>query len=210
MLLKRYFFAGLLVWLPIIITLYVISFLVNLLDRSVNILPTAYRPDALLGIHIPGFGVVLSLIILFATGIFVTNFLGRKLIAIWEKVLAKIPFVRSIYSSSKQVIETVFSSNGQAFRKVLLVEYPRKGCWSIAFQTATSAAEIYNHVGEELVTIFIPTTPNPTSGFLVVFPKKDIIELNMSVDDALKMVISLGVIQPVTVVTNMQKVADRL
>jgi len=194
--LKRYFLAGLLVWLPIIITLYVIGFLVSLLDQTVNILPPSYRPDVLLGMHIPGFGVVLSLLVLFLTGMLVTNFLGRKLVALWEKILARIPLVRSIYSSSKQVIETLFSSNGQAFRKVLLVEYPRQGCWSIAFQTGSGTMELRDQVGQELITLFVPTTPNPTSGFLIVVPKDAVLELQMSVDDALKMVISLGVIQP--------------
>ncbi|MDF2867247.1 MAG: hypothetical protein K0S11_717 [Gammaproteobacteria bacterium] len=207
---RRYFFAGLLVWLPIIITLYVIGFLVGLLDRSVNILPMAYHPDALLGVHIPGFGVVLSFMVLFVTGMLVTNFLGRKLVAFWEKILARIPLVRSIYSSSKQVIETLFSSNGQAFRKVLLVEYPRKGCWSIAFQTGAGTTELRDHLGEELVTLFVPTTPNPTSGFLIIVPKKDITELSMSVDDALKMVISLGVIQPTSAVINIQQASKNL
>ena len=207
---RRYFFAGLLVWLPIIITLYIIGFLVGLLDSSVHVLPAAYRPDALFGVHIPGFGVILSLLVLFITGMLVTNFLGRKLVALWEKILARIPLVRSIYSSSKQVIETLFSSNGQAFRKVLLVEYPRKGCWSIAFQTGAGNTELRDHVGEELVTLFVPTTPNPTSGFLIIVPKQDIIELNMSVDDALKMVISLGVIQPASAVTNIQRASKHL
>ena len=184
--LKRYFLAGLLVWLPIIITLYVIGFLVSLLDQTVNILPPSYRPDVLLGMHIPGFGVVLSLLVLFLTGMLVTNFLGRKLVALWEKILARIPLVRSIYSSSKQVIETLFSSNGQAFRKVLLVEYPRQGCWSIAFQTGSGTMELRDQEGQELITLFVPTTPNPTSGFLIVVPKDAVLELQMSVDDALK------------------------
>lgn len=207
--LRRYFFAGLLLWLPIIITFYVLSFLVGLLDQSVNLLPAAYRPDVLLGFHLPGLGVILSLVVVFTTGMLITNILGRKLVEFWEKILARIPLVRSIYSSSKQVIETLFSSNGQAFRRVLLVEYPRAGCWSIAFQTGTGTSELHNKVGQPLLTLFVPTTPNPTSGFLIVVPKKDVIELNMSVDEALKMVISLGVIQPTGGIVDMKQ-AEKL
>jgi uncharacterized membrane protein len=193
---RRYFLAGLLVWLPIIITFYILSFLVKILDKSLNFLPVAYRPDVWLGVHVPGVGVILSLLVILTTGLMVTNLLGRKLISFWEKVLARIPLVRSIYGSAKQVIDTLFSSNGQAFRKVLLVEYPRKGCWSIAFKTGAGTAELHSKVGENLITLFVPTTPNPTSGFLIIVPKDEIIELKMSVDEALKMVISLGVIQP--------------
>ncbi len=202
MTIKRYFLAGLLIWLPIIITFYILSFLVSLLDKSLNVLPAAYRPDMWLGIHIPGFGVILSLLVVFTTGLLLTNLLGRRLVSLWEKILARIPLVRSIYGSTKQVVETIFSSNGQAFRKVLLVEYPRKGCWSIAFQTGAGTAELHTKVGEDLLTLYVPTTPNPTSGFLIIVPKKDTMELKMSVDAALKMVISLGVIHPASIETN--------
>lgn len=194
--LRRYFIGGLLVWLPIWITLVVINFLVNLLDSSLALIPKAYLPEALVGFHIPGLGVVLSALILLTTGMLVTNFLGRRLVLLSEAVLARIPLVRTIYTSSKQVIDTIFSTQGDSFRKVLLVEYPRKGMWSIAFQTAGAIPSIQTHIGEEMVTIFIPTTPNPTAGFMMMVPCKDVIELNMSVEQAFKLIVSLGVVQP--------------
>lgn len=160
------------------------------------LLPTAYQPEKLLGMHIPGLGVVLSLILLLVTGIIARNFLGQRLVSFGEKILAKIPLVRSIYNASKQVIHALFASNGQAFRKVLLIEYPRKGLWSIAFLTSTNHSEIDTHTGEEMLSVFVPTTPNPTSGFLIIVPKREAIELTMTIDEALKFVISLGVMQP--------------
>ena len=194
--LRRYLIAGLLVWLPVWATLLVIGFIVRLLDKTMALIPAAYRPEALLGFYIPGFGVILSLILLLATGVLATNFLGEKLVLWGEGLLARIPLVRSIYHAVKQVVQTIFSSNSQAFRKVLLVEYPRKGLWSIAFQTATTSTKVDSYTEDHMLTIFLPTTPNPTSGFLMLIPKKDVIELDMSIDEALTMVISLGVMQP--------------
>jgi uncharacterized membrane protein len=161
------------------------------------LLPKAYQPAQLFGFNLPGLGLVLTVLIVFFTGMLVTNFLGRKLVALWDAIVDRIPLVRSIHNAVKQVANTVFAKDGQSFRKVFLVEYPRKGLWSIAFQTGGAAEEIENHVMEGMVTLFIPTTPNPTSGFLITVSRKDIIELEMSVDQALKYVISLGVVQPV-------------
>lgn len=195
--LRRYLIAGLLVWVPILVTIFVIRFIINLLDQSLSLLPVKFQPDSLVGLHIPGLGLVLSLLILFFTGMLMTNFLGRQLMELWDKGVNRIPLVRSVYMGVKQVMNTIFSPSGNAFRKVLLVEYPRKGMWSIAFQTGDSIEIANNAVQKDMVTIFIPTTPNPTSGFLMMVPSDEVILLNMSVDQALKFVISLGVVQPI-------------
>lgn len=199
---RRYILAGLVVWLPIVVTFIVLRFVIELLDKTMALLPNAYRPDTLLGVHIPGLGVILSLLIIFLTGIIATNYFGQRLVDFGEKILARIPLVRSIYNASKQVIHALFASNSQAFRKVLLVEYPRKGMWSIAFLTgSTDGSVISSHTEEEMISLFIPTTPNPTSGFLIMVPKNEAIEMSMTVDEALKFIISLGVMQPTTAVT---------
>jgi len=194
---KRYLMAGLLVWAPIWITFLVIEFLLELFDRITNYIPSEYRPETWLGHHIPGIGLLIVLVILFFTGMFLTNVFGRYLINVGERILAKIPLVRSIYNGVKQVLHTMLSSSGnRAFSKVLLVKYPHSGTWTIAFQTAITNGEVRERVGEDLVTVYVPTTPNPTSGYMLMVPIKDAIELKMSVDEALKLVISLGVIQP--------------
>jgi len=192
---RSYLLAGLVVWLPIIVTFVVLRFMIELLDKSIALLPFAYQPEQLFGFHLPGFGVLFSLVLLFVTGLLAANFLGQHLMRWGEAVLDRIPLVRSIYSATKQVMETVFSNNSQAFRKVLLVEYPRKGMWTIAFQTGRANLEIETHTGQEMLSIFVPTTPNPTSGFLMMIAKSEVKELSMSIDDALKLVISLGVMQ---------------
>ncbi len=199
--LRGYLLAGLVVWLPIVVTFVVVRFIVDILDNTIALLPNAYQPEKLLGVKIPGFGVILSLVLLILTGMLAKNFLGERLVAWGEAVLARIPLVRSIYNAAKQVINAVFATNSQAFRKVLLVEYPRKGSWSIAFQTGTASNEISNHTGEEMVSLFIPTTPNPTSGFLILVPKQETIELTMTIEEALKFIISLGVMQSQNVLT---------
>lgn len=206
---KSYIIAGLLVWLPIWITLLVIRFIVELLDNSLLLLPMAYRPEQLFGFNVPGLGVVLSVAVVLLTGMLVTNFLGRKLIVIWDAIIDRIPLVRSVYNAVKQVASTLFAKDGQSFRKVFLIEYPRKGIWSIAFQSGTVSEEIQEHTGETMLTLFVPTTPNPTSGFLMMVPKKEAVELQMSVDQALRLVISLGVVQPpVTVLPKSKEVAN--
>lgn len=193
---RRYIVAGLLVWAPIMVTLLVIRFIVELLDGTLSLLPNAYQPEQLIGFNIPGLGVLLSVSIVFFTGMMVTNILGKKLIHLGELLVDRIPLVRSIYNAVKQVATTIFAKDGQAFKKVYLVEYPRKGMWSIAFQTGNCAEEVEKHIGQKMLTIFIPTTPNPTSGFLMMIPMSEGIELDMTVDQALKLVISLGVVQP--------------
>lgn len=194
---RKYFISGLLVWLPIWVTLLVIKFLVDLLSKSLLLLPPEYQPDKLLGVHIPGMGVVLTVFVIILTGMFAANFIGGKLLALGDYIMGRIPLVRSVYTGVKQVTQTLFTPGGQSFRKVLLVEYPCAGVWSVAFQTGETSKEIEGALkSEPMVTYFIPTTPNPTSGFLMMAPKSKVVELNMSVDQALKFVISLGVVQP--------------
>jgi len=193
---RRYLIAGLLVWVPLGITLWVLNALVSALDQTLLLVPESLRPDNLLGFHIPGFGVLLSFVILLGTGVLAANFFGARLIATWESLLARIPFVKSIYLSVKQVSDTVLSDQGTAFRKALLVEFPRPGCWMIAFQTGTPAAAVASHLSGEYVSIYVPTTPNPTGGYFVIVPTSAVHELDMSVDDALKYIISMGVVAP--------------
>jgi uncharacterized membrane protein len=194
---RKYFISGLLVWLPIWITILAIRFLVDILDSTMSLLPKKYQPDTLLGMHVPGIGVLITLVVILITGVIVANFLGRAIISLWDSLIGRIPIVRSVYSSVKQVSQTLFTPGGQSFRKVFLVEYPRKGSWTIAFQTADASPEILMATGhKEMVSLYVPTTPNPTSGFLLLLPRVEIVEVNMSVEQALKFVISLGVVQP--------------
>lgn len=196
--LRRYFISGLLVWVPIWVTILVIKFLTDLLDNVLRLAPKKYQPDVILGFHIPGIGVVIILLVIFFTGAIAANFIGSRLVSLWDSFVGRIPLVRTIYMGVKQVMQTLFTPGGQSFRKVLLVEYPRQGMWSIAFQTGDATSEVQNSLdGEPMVSLFIPTTPNPTSGFLMMMPKKKVIELKMSVEQALKFVISLGVMQPI-------------
>lgn len=194
--LKRYLIAGLLVWIPLWATAVVIAFVVELLDKTVALLPDQYQPMNLIGINIPGIGIVISFVVLLLTGMIATNFLGEMLVGLGEKIVKRIPLVGSIHQAVKQVMQTIFSTSNQSFRKVLLVEYPRKGLWSIAFQTAATSSMVADLSGGDKITIFIPTTPNPTSGFLMLVDKSEVKELDISIDDALKMIISLGVVQP--------------
>ena len=193
---KKYIIAGLLVWVPLGVTILVIKLLVDVLDQTLLLLPDRLQPEALFGFKIPGLGVALSVIIVLATGIVVANLFGRQLIQFWESMLARIPFVSKIYTGVKQVLETVLSSQGQAFRKVLLVEYPRRGMWTLAFQSSSETGEAQFKTGKEVINVFVPTTPNPTSGFFIMIPREDTVELEMSVDDGLKMIISAGLVVP--------------
>ena len=193
---KRYLIAGLLVWVPLGVTAMVVKLLVGMMDQTLLWLPKKYQPDVLLGFHIPGLGVALTAIVVLITGMVVANLFGRKLVQIWENMLARIPLVRTIYTGVKQILETVFSSQGQAFRKVLLIEYPRKGLWTLGFQSGTTRGEAQARTGVEVINVFVPTTPNPTSGFFIMVPKDEVIELDMEVDDGLKMIISAGVVVP--------------
>lgn len=194
---RKYFISGLLVWLPIIITLFVIKFLVDLLSKSLLLLPHDVQPDVLLGRHIPGIGVIITLVVIFLTGLFAANFIGRRLLELGDAIMSRIPLIRSVYNGVKQVTETLFKPGGTSFRKVLLVEYPLAGVWSLAFQTGEVGRDIQGSLEvEPMVSYFIPTTPNPTSGFLMMAPKSRVKELDMTVDQALKFIISLGVMQP--------------
>lgn len=193
--LRRYLMAGLLVWVPLGVTLLIVAFLVDLMDQTLRLLPESLQPENLLGFRIPGLGAVLTAVIVFVTGMIVTNLFGMQLFNIGERILQRIPLVRSIYASVKQVTESMFSS-GKSFRKVVLVEYPRKGMWSLAFQTGTGAEEVRDKTGRDVTNVFIPTTPNPTSGFFLMVPREDVVELDMSVDEGLKMLLSVGVVVP--------------
>ncbi len=194
--LRRYLITGLLIWVPVVITLWVLSLVVGTLDQVLVLLPKHWQPDALFGFHVPGFGVVVTLTVLFLTGVLVSNYLGRQLLRVWEQALARIPVVKTIYTSVKQVSDTLFSSSGQAFRKALLVQYPHQGSWTIAFQTGSPGRGVKEHLDGDFVSVYVPTTPNPTSGFFLMMPKRDVVELDMSVDEALKYIISMGVVAP--------------
>ncbi|MGD8912966.1 MAG: DUF502 domain-containing protein [Candidatus Thiodiazotropha sp.] len=195
--LRRYLVAGLLVWLPLGATFLVINLLVGWMDNSLLLLPEAYRPDNLFGFHIPGLGVLLSLLILLLTGLVAANLLGSKIVSMWERLLARIPLVRSVYSAVKQMVETMFADKGNSFRKVILVEFPRRGLWTLAFLTSDESGAVQRATGQDVVNVYIPTTPNPTGGYFVLVPKEDIRELDMSVDDGLKMLLSMGAVNPV-------------
>ena len=196
MYLRKYFMAGLLVLIPIAITVWVLGTVINAMDGVLHILPKAWHPDLLIGTHIPGFGVILALLIVILTGFLAANFLGKRVLVWWDKFLNRIPVVRSIYGSVKQVSDTLFSDGGNAFRKALLVQYPRAGMWTIAFQTGTPSPEVAKLLTPDYVSVYIPTTPNPTSGFFIMLPMADVIPLDMSVDEALKYVVSMGVVSP--------------
>jgi uncharacterized membrane protein len=194
--LRRYIVAGILVWLPIGVTLFLLRILVGMLDRSLVLIPQQYRPEEIIGFAIPGLGLLLTLLILLVTGVLAANIVGRSMVGFWESLLERIPIVRSVYSAAKNFAEIVFSDSSQSFKKVLLIQYPRKGLYSLAFQTSSQLGEVQGRTGEEVICTFVPTTPNPTSGVIIIVPRKDVIELDMDVDEALKMIISLGVVVP--------------
>ena len=194
---RKYIITGLLIWIPLVITIWVLKLVVDTLDQTVQLVPAEWRTEALLGVHVPGLGVILTLVIVFVTGVLATNFLGARLVALWNGILNRIPVVNSIYSSVKQISDTLFSSSGQAFRKALLVQWPREGMWTIAFQTGVPGGDVVNHLKGDFVSVYVPTTPNPTGGYFVMLPRADVIELDMSVDDVLKYIISMGVVSPV-------------
>lgn len=194
--LRKWLFAGLLVVLPVAITVWVLQWILGTLDQTLLILPGAWQPDRLLGIHIPGFGVLLALVILLVVGAITSNFLGRRLLAWSESLFTRIPVVRSIYSGVKQVSDTLFSENGNAFRTAVLVQWPREGVWTIGFVTGSPGGDVPNHLQGEYLSVYVPTTPNPTGGYFVMLRKSECIELRMSVDEALRYVISMGVVAP--------------
>jgi len=196
LLVRRYFITGLLIWVPLVITLWVLDLLVSTMDQSLRLLPVEWQTESWLGVHIPGLGVVLTLVIVFASGVLAANIIGQRMVKFWEGVLARIPVVNSIYIGVKQVSDTLFAPGGQAFRKALLVQWPSPGMWTIAFLTGTPGGDVANHLKGDYVSIYVPTTPNPTGGYFVMVAREAVIELDMSVDAALKYIISMGVASP--------------
>lgn len=193
---KKYLITGLLIWIPLVITIWVLKLVVDTLDQTLLLLPPALRTESWLGMHIPGMGVLLTVLIVLVTGILAANFIGERLVRIWDELIHRIPFVSSIYSSVKQVSDTLFSSGGQAFRKALLVQWPREGMWTIGFLTGTPGGDVANHLRGDFLSVYVPTTPNPTGGYFVIVARRDVIELDMSVDQALTYIISMGVVAP--------------
>jgi uncharacterized membrane protein len=193
---RKYFVTGLLILVPLVITLWVLNLIIGTMDQSLLLLPEKWRPEAFLGFHIPGLGTILTLVVIFVTGLATRNFIGRRLVLVWEALVIRIPVVRSIYSSVKQVSDTLFSSSGNAFRKALLIQYPREGCWTIGFLTGVPGGDVKNHLKDDFVSVYVPTTPNPTSGFFLMLKRTDTIELDMQVDEALKYIVSMGVVTP--------------
>ena len=193
---RRYFVAGLLVWIPLGITLWVLKLLVDVMDQSLLLLPESYRSDAMFGFHVPGLGIILTVAIVLATGALAANFFGQKLLDFGHDILTRIPIVRSIYGGVKQISDTLFSPEGKAFRRAVLVRYPHAGAWTVALVTGTPQNEVAEILGREQISVFVPTTPNITSGFFLIVPRSETIELEMSVDAALKYIISMGVAEP--------------
>jgi uncharacterized membrane protein len=196
--LRKWLFAGLLVIVPLMITLAVLKWIVGTLDQTLLILPNGWQPDHVLGFHIPGFGVVLTLAILLAAGAVTSNFVGKKLVKWGDAVLVRIPVVRSIYSSVKQVSDTLFSEGGNAFRTAVLIQWPREGVWTVAFVTGAPGGEVANYLQDDYLSVYVPTTPNPTGGYFVMLRRSDCLELDMSIDSALKYIVSMGVVSPVS------------
>jgi len=193
---RRYFITGLLIWVPLVITLWVLDLLVGTMDQTLLLLPSRWRTESWIGVHIPGLGVVLTLVIVFVTGVLAANIIGQRLVRFWEGALARIPVVNSIYNGVKQVSDTLFAPGGQAFRKALLVQWPSPGTWTIAFLTGTPGGDVMKHLKGDYLSIYVPTTPNPTGGYFVMLPRDSVIELDMTVDEALKYIISMGVAVP--------------
>ena len=194
--LRKWFVSGLLVIVPVAITIGVLQWIIGLLDQTLLILPEAWRPDRLIGVHIPGFGVLLTLVIVLVAGAAASNFMGKKLVHWGDRLVSRIPVVRSIYSSVKQVSDTLFSETGNAFRTAVLVQWPRPDVWTIGFVTGTPGGDVANYLVDDYLSVYVPTTPNPTGGYFVMLRKTDCVELKMSVDEALKYVISMGVVVP--------------
>lgn len=194
--LKSVFLTGLLVLVPLAITLWVLNLIIGTMDETLLLLPESWRPVRLFGLRLPGIGAILTLAFIFAVGLLTHNFIGQKLVSWWNALVRRIPLVGPLYSSVQQVSDTLLSSNGNAFRKALLIEYPRRGSWTIAFLTGVPGGDVVNHLQEPHVSVYVPTTPNPTSGFFLMVPKSEVIELDMSVDAALKYIVSMGVVAP--------------
>jgi len=193
---RKYFLTGVLIWIPLVITLWVLNLIVTTMDSTLLLLPESLQPKSWLGFNIPGLGVVLTLVVVLLTGMFAANIIGQRLVQVGESLLARIPVVKTIYNSVKQVSDTLFSSQGQAFRKALLVQFPHSETWTVAFLTGTPSGEVAEKLGGDRISVYVPTTPNPTSGFFLIVLRSNVVELDMSVDEALKYVISIGVAPP--------------
>ena len=194
--LRKYLIAGLLVWLPLAATIFIIKVVIDLLNKTILLIPPDFRPETVFGFSIPFFGVIVGILVLIFTGMLAANLFGRRLVSLGESILGRIPVVRSIYTSVKQVLETVLTSNSKAFRKVVLVEFPRKGVWSIGFLTNDGLSQASAISRQQLESVFIPTTPNPTNGFIVMIPEQDVIPLELTIEEAFKFIISMGVVVP--------------
>jgi len=193
---RKYFITGLLILVPLAITAWVLNLVISTMDQSLLFVPERWQPRTLIGFDIPGLGTLLTVVIVFLTGLLTNNLVGNYVVRLWEKLLTRIPVVSSLYSSVKQVSDTLFSSSGNAFRKAVLIPYPHQNSWTIAFLTGTPGGDVKNHLVGDYVSVYIPTTPNPTSGFFLMMAKKDVVELDMSVDAALKYIVSMGVVAP--------------
>lgn len=195
--LKSVFLTGLLVLVPLAITLWVLNLIIGTMDQTLLLLPASWQPERLFGFHFPGLGALLTLAFIFIVGLLTQNLVGQKLVKAWNRIVRHIPVVGPIYTSVKQVSDTLLSSSGNAFRKALLIEYPRKGSYTIAFLTGIPGGNVINHLKKDCVSVYVPTTPNPTSGFFLLIPKNEVIELDMTVDAALKYIVSMGVVAPI-------------
>jgi uncharacterized membrane protein len=195
--LRNYLIAGLLIWIPVMVTVWVIRFLSGILDQSLVLLPPSWRPEALVGQYVPGVGIILSFILLLVTGIVVRNLFGRQIVEGFENLVRRIPVIGAVYGGAKTFSETVLTDKGKSFKQVVMVEFPRPGAWSIGFLMSEDVAEIRSRTGVvDLVNVFVPTTPNPTTGFLIAVDRREVHFMDMSVDDAFKMIFTLGVITP--------------
>ena len=197
---RKYFITGLLILVPLAITVWVLNLVIGTLDQSLLLVPEQYRPKKMFGFDIPGLGTILTILIVFLTGLLTNNLVGNYVVKLWERLLQRIPIVNSLYSSVKQVSDTLFSSSGNAFRKAVLVPYPHQNSWTIAFLTGVPGGDAANHLVGDYVSVYVPTTPNPTSGFFLMMKRSDVVELDMSVDAALKYIVSMGVVAPADVV----------
>jgi uncharacterized membrane protein len=205
---RKYLIAGLLVWIPLVITIFVLKLLIDTMDQTLRLLPERFQTDALFGFHVPGMGVILTVLIVLSTGVIAANFFGKKLLGWWDSILQRIPIVNSVYGGVKQISDTLFSPEGKAFRKAVLVRYPQHDTWTVALLTGEPQHEVTDHLGFGNYSVFVPTTPNITAGFFLIVPKADVIPLKMSVDQALKYIISMGVAEPARILESPKQSAS--
>ena len=193
---RNYLIGGLLVWIPIMVTVWVVRFLARILDQSLLLLPSPWRPEALFGMYVPGLGVILSLLLLLLTGVLVTNLFGGRMVRGLESLVRRVPVIGPVYSGAKTFSETVLTDKGSSFKQVVMVEFPRKGVFSIGFITSEDLEEVQARTAQDVTCVFVPTTPNPTTGFIILVPRDEVVRLDMTVDDAFKMLLTLGVVVP--------------